>query len=119
MSVSDAISTARLTTKGQVTVPAEVRRLLSLNEGDSLLFRVTSDGEPVASVTKVPRLRDLAGSFSLPDEWKDASWQEIREHAHRSLATRRMEQLSSPTQHLHPIPDRHTAGSGRQCAAAL
>lgn len=98
MSLSEAIVTARLTTKGQVTVPIEVRRLLGLNEGDSLLFRVVTDDEPTASVTKVSRLKDLAGSFPIPEEWKDASWQEIREHAHRSLAIRRMEQLSTQTQ---------------------
>lgn len=98
MSAETVIATARLTSKGQVTVPVEVRRLLGLDEGDSLLFRVEGHGEPTASVTKVPRLRHLAGSFPLPEEWKDASWQEIREHARRSLATRRTEQLSMPTQ---------------------
>lgn len=35
---------ARMTSKGQITVPKEVREALGLKPGDSVLFRVREDG---------------------------------------------------------------------------
>jgi AbrB family looped-hinge helix DNA binding protein len=37
----------RLRTKGQLTLPAEVRELLSIDEGDDLIFRVIEGGKVV------------------------------------------------------------------------
>lgn len=36
--------TAKITSKGQITIPAEVRRALGVGEGDSLIFETDSDG---------------------------------------------------------------------------
>lgn len=38
---------ARVTSKGQLTIPKEVRRALGVREGDSLLFEVDEDDEQV------------------------------------------------------------------------
>lgn len=38
---------AKLSDKGQITVPAEIRRLLGLKVGDKLLFFQKNDGEIV------------------------------------------------------------------------
>ena len=38
---------SRLRTKGQVTLPGEVRKLLSADEGDDLIFRVADNGQIV------------------------------------------------------------------------
>ncbi len=38
------IETARMTTKGQVTIPHRVRKLLHLQEGSSVAFGVSKDG---------------------------------------------------------------------------
>ena len=35
---------ARITSKGQITVPREIRRVLGVRPGDSLLFKVTKRG---------------------------------------------------------------------------
>jgi AbrB family looped-hinge helix DNA binding protein len=43
---------SKITSKGQITVPIEIRRLLGVREGDRLLFE--SDGESV-------RIRPLRG----------------------------------------------------------
>ena len=38
---------SRLRTKGQVTLPSEVRKLLSISEGEDLIFRVEENGQIV------------------------------------------------------------------------
>ena len=77
---------ARLTSKGQITVPRAVRRALSLEEGDRVVFRV--DGER-AILARTPELLDLAGSISVPAEIRGASWASIRDAAHRAQAAKR------------------------------
>lgn len=43
----DFMHLAKLSDKGQITVPAEIRRLLGLKVGDKLLFFQKNDGEIV------------------------------------------------------------------------
>lgn len=38
---------AKVTSKGQLTIPKEVRRALGVREGDSILFKVDEDDEQV------------------------------------------------------------------------
>jgi AbrB family looped-hinge helix DNA binding protein len=38
---------SRLRTKGQVTLPSEVRKLLSISEGEDLIFRVDENGQVI------------------------------------------------------------------------
>ncbi len=38
------IETARVTTKGQVTIPNRVRKILHLKEGSSVAFSITKEG---------------------------------------------------------------------------
>ena len=38
---------SRLRTKGQVTLPSEVRKLLGISEGEDLIFRVDENGQIV------------------------------------------------------------------------
>ena len=53
---------ATLTSKGQVTVPREIRVRLGLESGDKLVFTLLSDGTVVMRA-KTRRLIDLAGSL--------------------------------------------------------
>lgn len=94
MSMNDVAVTATVTAKGQITIPAEIRRLLRLQQGDSVLFQASAQNAETAAIRKVPRWRDLAGSVRVPDEWKDATWEEIREHAHRAVAARYLTERS-------------------------
>ena len=43
---------ARITTKGQVTIPAQVRKTLGLEEGDALVFEVTNQDEARIRIIK-------------------------------------------------------------------
>src|ERR1700722_2927780 len=56
-------SSAKITSKGQITIPKSVRDALELQEGDELLFRVERSR---AVIAKTPSLLELAGSVAVP-----------------------------------------------------
>lgn len=76
---------ATVTTKGQITIPKQVREGLGLRDGDRVLFRVV-DGH--ALLARTADLLDLAGVVPVPAEARDLSWEQIRDRAHRSQAAR-------------------------------
>jgi len=55
------MSTATITSKGQVTIPIDVRRTMGLAAGDRLEFRVRADG--IAEL--VPTHNDLDALFGI------------------------------------------------------
>ncbi len=59
---------ATVTSKGQVTIPVELRRAIGLDEGDRLLFELEPDGTVQLRPTKYPTIASLAGAAGkLPD----------------------------------------------------
>jgi antitoxin PrlF len=66
---------ARLTSKGQITIPRSVGEALGLGEGDHVVFRV--EGRR-AVLARTPDLLDLAGAVDVPAEKRGASWDEVR-----------------------------------------
>jgi len=56
-----------LTSKGQVTVPREIRDRLGLKSGDKMVFTMLSDGTVIMR-PKRRRLADLAGALTRPDQ---------------------------------------------------
>lgn len=60
-----------MTTKGQVTVPREVRDRLGLKSGDKMVFTMLSDGTVVMR-PKTRRLANLAGSLTRTGQPKVA-----------------------------------------------
>lgn len=58
-----------MTTKGQVTVPREIRDRLGLQAGDKVAFTMLSDGTVVMR-PKTRRLAELAGSLTRPGQPK-------------------------------------------------
>ncbi len=57
--------TATLTTKGQVTIPKEVREHLGVDTGDRLSFLVQEDGTVIVEpITR--HVRDLGGLLKRP-----------------------------------------------------
>ena len=54
---------ARVSSRGQITIPHAVREALSIREGDEVLFRV--EGQR-AMIARSPDLIQLAGSVSVP-----------------------------------------------------
>ena len=78
---------ARVSSKGQITIPRAVREALSIKEGDEVLFRV--EGQR-ATVARSPDLMQLAGSVSVPAEKRGTPWDEVlrRTRGTRAVARR-------------------------------
>lgn len=78
---------ARLTSKGQVTIPKRVRDALDLHEGDEVVFRVERTR---AVVAKTPDFLKLAGSVPVPDGKRGTAWDDVisRTRAQRAQARR-------------------------------
>ena len=70
---------ARITSKGQITIPKAVREALNLGEGDQVVFRVI-EGER-AILARTPDLLELAGSVPVPTGVRGLGWDEIRRRA--------------------------------------
>ena len=67
-------SSARLTSKGQVTIPKSVRDARELREGDELLFRVERSR---AVIAKTPSFLERAGSVPVPAGKRGTPWDEV------------------------------------------
>jgi antitoxin PrlF len=80
---------AKMTSKGQITVPKVVRERLELEPGDQVLFRLQDDR---AVLARTPNFLDLAGVVPVPPEMRGASWDEIRREARRARGKRLEEQ---------------------------
>jgi antitoxin PrlF len=77
---------ARLSSKGQVTVPRAVREALSLEEGDRVVFRV--EGQH-AILARTPDLLALARSVSVPAAKRGTRWAEVLRQTRRAQAANR------------------------------
>jgi len=58
-------SKAKITSKGQLTVPIAVRRTLGVGPGDTLMFEVTTDGVRVARDHEPGAFTKWAGRFRV------------------------------------------------------
>ena len=55
---------ARISSNGQITVPVEIRRQLSLNAGDKILFFQNKNGEIVISNASMSAIQKAQIAFS-------------------------------------------------------
>jgi len=67
-------ATAKVTTKGQVTVPKVVRDALGIEEGDEVLFRVEGNR---AVLARTPDFLELAGSIKVPAAKRNVAWDDV------------------------------------------
>ena len=66
---------AKVTSKGQITIPKEVREALGIAEGDQVVFRVEQHR---ALLARTPSLMDLAGAVDVPAAKRGTAWQDVR-----------------------------------------
>ena len=77
---------ARLTSKGQVTIPKPVRDALKLHEGDEIVFRVERKR---AIVAKTPDFLAMAGSVAVPAGKRGTPWDEVLARTRSARAEKR------------------------------
>lgn len=77
---------AKMTSKGQVTIPKTVRDALDLHGGDELLFRVEDSR---AVVGKMPDFISMAGSVPVPMSKRGTPWDEVLRDTRRARAEHR------------------------------
>ena len=65
---------AKLSSKGQLTVPKTVRDALGLDEGDDVIFRVEGNR---AVLARTPDFLSLAGSIAVPAAKRNAAWDDV------------------------------------------
>jgi antitoxin PrlF len=81
---------AKVTSKGQVTVPKAVRDALGIKEGDEIVFRVEGNR---AVLARTPAFLELAGSIQVPAAKRNVAWDEVvrrtrDNRAHRASRSR-------------------------------
>jgi len=54
---------ARITSRGQVTIPKKIREQLGAKPGKELEFEVIGDKEAMIKITEIPTAEKLAGFF--------------------------------------------------------
>jgi len=79
-------SAARLTSKGQVTVPKAVREALGLKEGDEVVFRVEGSR---AVLARTPDFLDLAGTIRVPAAKRNVAWDDVIRRSRSDRADKR------------------------------
>jgi antitoxin PrlF len=77
---------ARLTSKGQITLPKAIRDALGLHDGDRVVFRVEGS---YAVLARTADLLELAGTVPVPPAEAGADWQDIRHQTRQARAARR------------------------------
>ncbi len=76
-------ASAKVTSKGQITIPKSVRDALGIEAGDEVAFRV--EGQR-AVLARTPHFLDLAGTFRVPAGRRNATWDDIVRATRRSRA---------------------------------
>jgi len=92
-----SIYKTRLRTKGQITVPQEIRNLLGAEEGDDLLFYPLDSGRVVVSRAQI--IDPEQAWF-----WSDR-WQCMEKEAHADLMAGRVVEYSSVTEALSALDE--------------
>ncbi len=78
---------ARVTSKGQITVPKAVRDALGIDVGDEVVFRVEGDR---AVMARTADFLTLAGTIDVPAAKRNVAWDDvIRRTRDKRAAARR------------------------------
>lgn len=78
--------TAKISSKGQLTVPKSVREALGLDVGDNVIFRIEGHR---AVLARTPDFLSLAGSIAVPAAKRNAAWDDVIRKTRADRATAR------------------------------
>jgi antitoxin PrlF len=81
-------ATSKLSSRGQVVIPIEIRKTLGLKEGDDLTFILNEDGKIKVEVLKKQRLSELLGILKTNKPFQPVD--EIRKEVYRNMAEKEL-----------------------------
>jgi len=97
--MKEIIST--ITSKGQVTIPAEIRRDLGLKEGDRISFVIEPGGDVRLRVPSYPNIASLSGAAGSLR--KTLSWEAMRKIAREDRLKAQGQSREDPLLLRHPL----------------
>jgi AbrB family looped-hinge helix DNA binding protein len=77
---------AKVTSKGQLTVPKVVRDALGIRKGDQVVFRVQGHR---AVLARTPRFLELAGTVPVPASKRNVAWDDVLRRTRKARAAAR------------------------------
>jgi antitoxin PrlF len=77
---------AKITSKGQITIPKPVREALDLQAGDEVIFRVERSR---AVIAKTPNFLEFAGTVAVPADRRGSEWDDVLRRTRRDRARSR------------------------------
>ncbi|EGW41165.1 AbrB/MazE/SpoVT family DNA-binding domain-containing protein [Desulfosporosinus sp. OT] len=81
-------ATSRISSRGQIVIPVEIRKMLGLGEGDQLTFIAEKNGEVKVEVVKRQRISELFGILETHKSFKPVD--EIRREAYEKMAQKEL-----------------------------
>ncbi|MDI6880646.1 MAG: AbrB/MazE/SpoVT family DNA-binding domain-containing protein [Desulfitobacteriaceae bacterium] len=81
-------ATSRISSRGQIVIPKEIRKTLGLGEGDHLTFIAEKNGEITVEVVKRQRISELFGILKTHKAFKPVD--EIRKEAYEKIAQKEL-----------------------------
>ncbi len=78
----------KITSKGQVTIPREVRETLGIQKGDRLVFDISRGGQITVSAEKAQPVTRLLGRLARYKKERPVSVEEMQAALRRRAATR-------------------------------
>jgi AbrB family looped-hinge helix DNA binding protein len=77
---------AKVTSKGQVTLPKSVRDALGIEQGDNVIFRVEGNR---AVLARTPDFLTLAGTLRVPAAKRNVAWADVVRRTRSARAAKR------------------------------
>jgi AbrB family looped-hinge helix DNA binding protein len=71
---------AKITSKGQVTVPIQIRRKVNFNAGDTVFFEVRNNEVIIRKAKKLIDYEGILGKADLPDKEEELLTPDMAEH---------------------------------------
>ncbi|MHB1406376.1 MAG: AbrB/MazE/SpoVT family DNA-binding domain-containing protein [Desulfitobacteriaceae bacterium] len=81
-------ATSTISSRGQIVIPVEIRKMLGLGEGDHLTFIAENTGEIKVEVVKRQRISELVGMLKTHKAFKPVD--EIRKEAYEKMAQKEL-----------------------------
>jgi antitoxin PrlF len=83
---STVTAKSKLSSRGQVVLPLEIRKAIGAVDGDEIVFKLTADGKGTWEVVKSPSVDEIFGILNKPHlKSVDASDEEVQKRIYKKI----------------------------------